>query len=144
MIQKVDPSDSGMFVAANIARRAARLSSCRRRQVGAALFDMEAKLLATGYNKESEDVLGGRASCLEGDCPRGMAPYDVIPADSPYSDCIAVHAEMMALKKADLLPDATTIQGPLDLIMVVTHRPCHECTPVLEKLGLQVFYLEEM
>jgi deoxycytidylate deaminase len=50
----------------------------------------------------------------------------------------------MALKKADLLPDATTIQGPLDLIMVVTHRPCHECTPVLEKLGLQVFYLEEM
>jgi deoxycytidylate deaminase len=143
MIQKVDPNDSGMFVAANIARRAARLSSCRRRQVGAALFDMEAKLLATGYNKESEDVLGGRASCLEGDCPRGMAPYDVIPADSPYSDCIAIHAEMMALKKAELLT-ATSPTEAGDLIMVVTHRPCHECTPVLEKLGLQVFYLEEM
>lgn len=125
----------------DVVKSAARLSTCRRRQVGAAIFDREANLVATGYNRESDDVLGGRASCLEGDCPRGMAPYDVIPPDSPYSDCIAVHAEMMALQKAELL---TATERPVDLTMVVTHRPCHECTPVLEALGMDVFYLEEM
>lgn len=140
-MQKVDDNDSAMFVPANIARRAARLSSCRRRQVGAAIFTIEGSLVATGHNREEPFPDGAERSCMEGDCPRGMAPYAVVPADSPYSDCISLHAEMMALQKAELL---TATDGPVDLIMVVTHRPCHECTPVLERLGMQVFYLEEM
>lgn len=72
-----------------------------------------------------------------------MAPYDEVPADSPYGNCIAIHAEMMALQKAELLT-ATEPGSAEDLVLVVTHRPCHECTPVLEKLGMQVFYVEEM
>ena len=140
-ITKVDPRDSAMFVPANIARRASLLSSCRRRKVGAAIFTIEGSLLATGHNREEDDDLGGPQSCLEGDCPRGVASYAAVPADSPYSNCIAVHAEMMALRKAELL---TATDGPMDLIMVVTHKPCHQCTPVLERLGMQVFYLEEM
>jgi len=140
---KVNPDDSAMFVPARIVRDAARLSSCRRRQVGAAIFQLDGTLVATGYNREEDDALGGRRSCSDGECPRGLAPYDTVPADSPYSDCIALHAEMMALQKAELLT-ATTDIGPLDLILVVTHKPCHQCTPVLERLGLEVFYLEEM
>jgi deoxycytidylate deaminase len=143
VIQKVDPNDSAMHVPSRIAKDASRLSSCRRRQVGAAIFTIEGNLVATGHNREEPFPNGTERSCLEGDCPRGMAPYDVVPADSPYSDCIAQHAEMMALKKAELLT-ATTSNEAGDLIMVVTHRPCHECTPVLERLGMQVFYLEEM
>jgi deoxycytidylate deaminase len=140
---KIDPNDSAMFVPVRVVRDAARLSSCRRRQVGAAIFTLTGDLLATGYNREEDDVLGGRNSCLNGDCPRGMAPYDEVPADSPYGNCIAIHAEMMALQKAELLT-ATEPGSAEDLVLVVTHRPCHECTPVLEKLGMQVFYVEEM
>lgn len=126
-----------------IARNASLLSSCRRRRVGAAIFTMEGDLLATGHNRETEDDLGGSRSCMAGDCPRGMASYTAVPADAPYGDCIAIHAEMMALQKAELLT-ATSPTEAGDLIMVVTHRPCHECTPVLERLGMQVFYIEEM
>jgi len=138
---KVDPNDSAMFVPARIVRDAARLSSCRRRQVGAAIFSIEGDLIATGYNREADDGLGGRLNCSRGECPRGNASYQETPADSVYEDCVATHAEMMALQKAELL---TATEGPLDLIMVVTHHPCHECTPVLERLGMEVFYLEEM
>jgi deoxycytidylate deaminase len=138
-IQKAD--DTIAFVATSIVRSAARLSSCRRRQVGAAIFQLDGKLVATGYNRETDFPNGTPRSCLEGDCPRGMAPYDAVPADSPYSDCVAIHAEMMALQKAELL---TATVGPVDLMMVVTHKPCHECAPVLEHLGMDVYYLEEM
>ena len=140
-MQKIDDNDSGMFVPIHIVRNAARLSSCRRRQVGAAIFTIEGTLIATGYNRERTRDDEFALTCLEGGCPRGMAPYTVVPADSSYSDCIADHAEMMALQKAELL---TATDGPLDLIMVVTHKPCHQCTPVLERLGMQVFYIEEM
>lgn len=139
---KINPDDSAMHVPSRIARDAARLSSCRRRQVGAALFDLTGNLIATGYNREEDDELGPR-SCMEGECPRGLAPYTAVPADSSYSNCIAQHAEMMALQKAELLT-ATEDMGAEDLVLVVTHRPCHECTPVLERLGMQVFYIEEM
>lgn len=137
---KIDVHDSAMFVPMRIARTASQLSSCRRRQVGAAIFTIEGNLVATGYNREADGPDGSR-SCMSGECPRGLATYDAIPADAPYSNCIALHAEMMALQKAELL---TATDGPVDLIMVVTHRPCHECTPVLERLGMQVFYIEEM
>lgn len=139
----IDPADSAMFVPIRIVRDAARLSSCRRRQVGAALFTLTGDLIATGYNREADDGLGARMSCMEGDCPRGLAAYSAVPADAPYGDCIALHAEMMALQKAELLT-ATEEGGAEDLVLVVTHRPCHECTPVLERLGMQVFYVEEM
>lgn len=128
-------------IAVKAVRNAARLSSCRRRKVGAAMFNIDGTLIATGWNNEQPAGMG--LSCMEGDCPRGMAPYTTIPADSPYGDCIAQHAEMMVLQKVELLT-ATDLSGPLDLILVVTHSPCHECTAVLEKLDLQVFYLEEL
>lgn len=137
---QIDPRDSALAVAKRIAYDAARLSSCRRRQVGAAIFQLDGTLVATGYNRERDDDNGSR-SCMEGECPRGLAPYTAVPADSGYGDCIADHAEMMALKKAELL---TATDGPVDLIMVTTHRPCHQCTPVLEALGMDVFYAEEL
>lgn len=141
-MQKIDVNDSAMFVPMHIARNASRLSSCRRRQVGAAIFTLTGDLIATGHNREADGPDGSR-SCMAGECPRGMASYTAVPADTPYGDCIAQHAEMMALQKAQLLT-ATEDIGPVDLIMVVTHHPCHECTPVLERLGMQVFYIEEM
>lgn len=142
-MQRIDVHDTAMLEPMRIARTASLLSSCRRRKVGAAIFQLDGTLVTTGYNREADFPNGTSRSCMEGDCPRGMAPYDVVPADSPYSDCISVHAEMMALQKAQLLT-ATEDIGAEDLVLVVTHRPCHECTPVLEQLGMQVFYIEEM
>lgn len=81
---------------------------------------------------------------MEGDCPRGMAPYSAVPADSPYGDCIAVHAEIVALNNAFGTPDRGAWFDQPDIVMVVTHKPCHECTEVLESLHFPVYYLEEM
>lgn len=141
-ITKAEGSDLNS-VAVKILRNAARQSSCRRRQVGAALFDVAGNLLAVGWNNERPFPNGTNRSCMEGDCPRGMAPYATIPADSPYSDCISEHAEMMALSKY-LGQDPAEVWGPLDMYLFVTHKPCHECSPILERLDLPVFYLEEM
>lgn len=143
-ILKVNENDGGLIIAKRIVQAAARNSSCRRRRVGAAVFDLSGKLIATGHNTEKEFPNGTPRSCMEGDCPRGMASYDAVSAGSPYSDCIATHAEMIALGNAYGTVDREAWFTEPDIIMVVTHKPCHECEPVLLGLDFQVFYLEEM
>ena len=130
--------------AVRVVRSASQLSSCRRRKVGAGIFALDGTLIATGYNKERPFQNGVVRSCLEGDCPRGMAPYAEVPADSPYSDCVADHAEIVALSKAYGTDNQADWFPEPDCVMIVTHKPCHECTPVLERVGLLVYYLEEM
>lgn len=127
-----------------VTQHAARLSTCRRRKVGAAVFNLNGELLGAGCNSEQPFENGVARSCLEGDCPRGMAPYATIPADSPYSDCVAVHAEIVALSVALGTEDREAWLIVAGCVMIVTHKPCHECTPILERLGMDVYYLEEM
>lgn len=130
-------SDDSFPVGFKIARDASRNSTCRRRQVGAALFDARGNLFSVGWNNERPAV--GLAptprNCSNGDCPRGNLSYKELPADAPYTNCIAQHAEMMAMQKVELL--LATEEKP-DLHMFVTHQPCHECQPVLSNAGIIV------
>ena len=78
--------------------------------------------------------------CIE-DCPRGLKEYSNHPAGSNYSDCIAVHAEMMALREAGYLEDK---DGFVGWTMVVTCQPCKDCRTVLNAAGIYVVYGEDL
>lgn len=123
-------------------------SRCRRKKVGAVLFDREGKFVAYGAN-----INPPKQPCDEGFCPRGQKSYGEVPADAPYGDCTAWHAEMVALLLArermgggppqDAVHSVTQIDVLVQLeggVMVVTHEPCHECMPRLRGLNLNVYW----
>lgn len=91
-------------------------STCVRRKVGAVLIDATGMSRSTGRNQEREGL-----RCDQGDCPRGLKTLDQQPAYAPYDDCIAEHAEAMALR----LPVDRRGRGPW--LLVVTDEPCSTC-----------------
>lgn len=104
-------------------------SSCRRRQVVAALFPRGAQLpTAVATNDGPADV----PSCTDGGCPRGasdrVAPYsDYDTVGAGY--CIAVHAEewVASYTEPSLRKGATC---------VVTDEPCAGCVRRLAAYGV--------
>lgn len=98
---------------------------CTRRQVGALIVDGENRIVSTGYNGTEP----GGPSCLAGECPRGRFTHDQVPADSPYTDCVASHAECNAIVWAgrEKCKGAT---------LYVTHEPCHECARLIRAAGI--------
>lgn len=106
-----------------IAEVAALRSTCTRRQVGAVLVDWDTKMvLGLGYNGAPP----GEPHCTDGACPRGLKSYDEVPAFSNYDNCIAVHAEVNALRAA---PGSGNI-------MFITCQPCEDCHILLVKNGI--------
>lgn len=113
--------DYGLGLATAVALRA----DCTRLRIGAVLMRPDKTVVATGYN-------GGPpkgASCLKGECPRGLKTREEVPGyadENPSSydvgpgSCIALHAEQNALLRAtwDEMQDAT---------LYVTHEPCPGC-----------------
>lgn len=104
----------------NIAFAAAERSDCNRRQVGAAIFGEDHRIVSTGYN----GYPSGRPACgSEGGCPRGRYTYDEIPKDSSYvggpAPCMAFHAEENAILYARRDLDGCTL--------FTTHSPCPNC-----------------
>jgi dCMP deaminase len=85
-----------------------------------------------GYNGTPEH---GQPGCLEGACPRGLKSLDEVPAYAPYTDCIAVHAEANALKKARRV--MMDLQGA---VAYVTREPCNSCHKLLADAGLAGAY----
>lgn len=120
-----------------IAEAVARRADCRRRSIGAVIWDPEHIIIATGYN----GVRAGAKGCLEGACPRGLLSYDEIPQFADYSDptssgyCISTHAEMNALFHAG--------RRAAESMMAVTCKPCPACNKALRNAGLAgVVYLD--
>src|SRR5689334_11788560 len=74
---------------------------CTRRQVGCTIIGRRHEIVSIGYN----GVAPGKPGCLAGACPRGKHGFDEIPSGSDYHEgpgrCIATHAEMNALIRAD-------------------------------------------
>lgn len=102
----------------------AEIADCRRRKVGAVIFDPQTfHLLELGYNGRAAGLPG----CLtENACPRGRLGYDQAPAMSPYlsgaAKCDAIHAEDNALRRAK--------ERHLDVAgmhVAVTAEPCEGC-----------------
>lgn len=112
------------------AYRQADQSSCVRRKVGAVLVDTAGTMRGRGHNTESD----GKCST---DCPRARLSYAELPAGSPYTNCIAVHAEMVALKDIHYAPT----EG---WTMMVTCEPCVYCRAVLDAAQIHVVYEQSL
>lgn len=123
------------------AERVAGLNgTCTRANVGALLFDQYGQFRAYGVNQDTEQ---GRV-CNTGQCPRGKFTYAELPPDSPYSDCVYDHAEVVAV--GGLLGPPPAYWAPAALVdwsIFVTHKPCHECAPMLDKLGIVAYFNDE-
>lgn len=128
----IRPTWDAYFLA--LASTASTRSTCARRQVGAVLVnDIKHHIVGTGYNGS----VPGAGHCIDGHCPRGRKSYDEKPAFTDYGDCIAVHAEMNALKQAD------SLIGPVSgsaWVMYVTCHPCPDCKAILDQRRIRVVY----
>jgi deoxycytidylate deaminase len=116
-----------------IARECSRNSSCIRRQVGAVLVNPLHGAISFGWNLEKNGAL-----CTE-DCPRA---HSGLPPAAPYhgaGECIATHAEVMAIEKSDTL----TMDQMGGCHIYVNYRPCTGCQQVLDSLGIVVHYESE-
>src|SRR5688572_26285911 len=121
-------------------------SRCLRKRVGAVVFDIEGRFLSYGAN-----INPPGKPCDEGFCPRGQRSYTEQAADTPYDDCTAWHAEMVALllarervgppyhRFAGKIINNEALRGG---VIVVTHEPCHECMPRLKVLELNIYWPE--
>lgn len=108
-----------------LATTASLRGDCRRRQVGAVLMAEDHSIISMGYN-------GGPSkgkSCLEGQCPRGLATKKEAPGDSAYDTgvgtCVALHAEWNVLIRTSWHQFAGST-------LYVTHKPCHICTVMID------------
>lgn len=107
---------------------------CTRRQVGAVIIGPKHEIVSIGYN----GVAPGEPGCLDGACPRGLKTKEEIAPGSPYDAvdgwCIATHAEMNALTRAD----HERLAGST---MYITCEPCRECAKVAANTPLcQIIY----
>ena len=99
----------------------AKRSTCRRMSVGCILFDIDRKILATGYNGSPQ----GFPNCISQAC----AGAD--KAANPDA-CISVHAEINALMQCADVTHAHTA--------FVTHYPCFRCMKALLNTGVKEIY----
>jgi dCMP deaminase len=96
-------------------------SDCERDKVGAVIVDGTNRIIATGYN----GAPSGHDGCRS--CPRrtsGVAP------GSPYSNCVAVHAEANAIVFCSY-PDRTQPRT-----IYVTRQPCVDCAKLIAAAGI--------
>ena len=108
-----------------IARSVAARADCRRAQHGAVIVN-DRRIVSTGYNGSPS----GGASCLAGECPRGLiTKADLPPNTADYSNCIALHAEQNAIayaSRADTFGAVIYITGP----------PCDMCSKLIAAAGI--------
>lgn len=105
-----------------IARAVAARADCRRAQHGA-VITRHNRIIATGYNGSPS----GGASCLAGECPRGLLSGDELAHNSAdYSNCVALHAEQNAIAYARERGDTIYITG----------APCDMCGKLIKAAGI--------
>lgn len=112
-----------------IAKAVSSRGDCRRSQVGAIITNWENRVISSGYN----GVLPGLEGCIEGACPRGLQPYSLVAPYSPYTDCIATHAEMNAIEYLD---SGEGLTFPSGLTLYCTREPCTNCYLAIEYFGI--------
>lgn len=101
-------------------------ADCRRAQHGAVIVK-DRRVVATGYNGGP----AGGASCLDGDCPRGLLAAEEQPHTSGgYENCIGLHAEQNAIAYC---------REPGDTIFI-TGEPCGMCGKLIAAAGLKAVW----
>lgn len=108
-----------LAIATSVSARA----DCIRAQHGAVIV-RNRRIISTGYNGSP----AGGASCLAGECPRGLlSKAELPPNHADYSNCIALHAEQNAIAYA---------REPGDTIYI-TGEPCDMCTKLIKAAGIE-------
>lgn len=113
-----------------MARLAARRSSCLRRAVGAVLVK-DRRVLATGYN----GVPSGITHCEVTGCLREKL---AVPSGERHELCRGLHAEQNAIIQAAM--HGVSIRGA---VLYCTNLPCIICAKMLVNAGVRrIVYLE--
>jgi dCMP deaminase len=114
----------------DMAKLAARRSSCLRRAVGAVLVK-DRRVLATGYN----GVPSGVTHCEVAGCLRERM---AVPSGERHELCRGLHAEQNAIIQAALHGVSTR-----EAILYCTNLPCIICSKMLINSGVRrVVYLD--
>jgi dCMP deaminase len=114
----------------DMARLAARRSSCLRRAVGAVLVK-DRRLLATGYNGVPSGVTHGEVT----GCLRDRLN---VPSGERHELCRGLHAEQNAIIQAAF--HGVSIR---DAVLYCTNLPCIICAKMLINAGVRrVVYIE--
>ena len=114
-----------------MAKLAARRSTCLRRQVGAVIVK-DRHIIATGYNGAPRGV----KHCEEkGGCLRQQLG---VPSGQRHELCRALHAEQNAIIQA-----ATLGQSIEDGTIYVTHQPCVICAKMIINAGIKRIVVRE-
>ncbi len=114
-----------------MAKLAAKRSTCLRRQVGAVIVQ-DKHVVATGYNGAPKGI----PHCAEmGGCYREQ---NNIPSGERHELCRALHAEQNAIIQA-----ATYSQGIEGATMYITHQPCVICAKMIINAGIERIVVNE-
>lgn len=100
---------------------ASLFSTCGRKTYAAIILDSSGNMYSFGYNGQ----LPNKALCIEGGCPRMLSNSE---PGSDYSNCVAPHAEVMAIINSGGIKYNSTI--------VVNGPPCEACGRVISQSGL--------
>lgn len=114
-----------------MAKLAAKRSTCLRRQVGAVIVQ-DKHVIATGYNGAPKGI----PHCAElGGCYREQ---NNIPSGERHELCRALHAEQNAIIQA-----ATYAQGVDGATIYITHQPCVICAKMIINAGIERIVVKE-
>lgn len=114
-----------------MAKLAAKRSTCLRRQVGAVIVQ-DKHVIATGYNGAPKGI----PHCAElGGCYREK---NNIPSGERHELCRALHAEQNAIIQA-----ATYAQGIDGASIYITHQPCVICAKMIINAGIERIVVNE-
>lgn len=114
-----------------MAKLAAKRSTCLRRQVGAVIVQ-DKHVISTGYNGAPKGI----PHCAElGGCYREQ---NNIPSGERHELCRALHAEQNAIIQA-----ATYSQGIEGATMYITHQPCVICAKMIINAGIERIVVNE-
>ena len=114
-----------------MAKLAARRSTCLRRQVGAVIVQ-DKHVIAKGYNGAPKGI----PHCAEmGGCYREQ---NNIPSGERHELCRALHAEQNAIIQA-----ATYAQGIDGATIYITHQPCVICAKMIINAGIERIVVNE-
>ena len=114
-----------------MAKLAAKRSTCLRRQVGAVIVQ-DKHVVATGYNGAPKGI----PHCAEmGGCYREK---NNVPSGERHELCRALHAEQNAIIQA-----ATYAQGIDGATIYITHQPCVICAKMIINAGIERVYIRD-
>ena len=114
-----------------MAKLAAKRSTCLRRQVGAVIVQ-DKHVIATGYNGAPKGI----PHCAEmGGCYREK---NNVPSGERHELCRALHAEQNAIIQA-----ATYAQGIDGATIYITHQPCVICAKMIINAGIERIVVNE-